>query len=97
MTGLTDLGYVEGRNIAFEYRWAQGKLDQLPRVFATIGRDRSDGILFLADPVFFIDLSRVADLIAAGRLPAVSNFVEFARLGGLILKGAKPGAAEVIQ
>jgi hypothetical protein len=34
----------------------------------------------------------VADLIAANRLPAISNFVEFARLGGLI--GYAPSLAE---
>jgi putative ABC transport system substrate-binding protein len=209
--GLTELGYVEGRNITFEYRWAQGQLDRLPQfaeelvatkvnvivtlgppaaiavqratttipivvvaigdpvasglvsnlghpggnltgttrmlsemttkhvellkqavpalsrlavlwnpdnsshkpalksaettahslgikglalevrspsdlngVFATINRDRSDGIVFLADPVFFIHLRRMADLVAASHLPAVSNFIEFVRLGGLI-------------
>ena len=27
---LADLGYVEGRNIAIEYRYAEGRLDQLP-------------------------------------------------------------------
>ena len=27
---LRDLGYVEGQNIAFEYRYAEGKLDRLP-------------------------------------------------------------------
>jgi hypothetical protein len=48
------------------------------------GRGRADGILFLADPIFFIGLRRVADLVAAARLPAVSNFVEFPRLGGLM-------------
>jgi putative tryptophan/tyrosine transport system substrate-binding protein len=27
---LRDLGYVEGQNIAFEFRYAEGKLDRLP-------------------------------------------------------------------
>jgi hypothetical protein len=29
--GLRELGYVEGENIAFEFRSAEGKLDRLPR------------------------------------------------------------------
>ena len=36
--GLKDFGYVEGQNIAFEFRWAEGKLDQLPEMAAELVR-----------------------------------------------------------
>jgi ABC-type uncharacterized transport system substrate-binding protein len=43
--GLRDLGYVEGTNIAIEYRWAQGKLDRLPELAAELVRLKVDIIL----------------------------------------------------
>ena len=30
--GLRALGYVDGRTIAIEYRWAQGHIDRLPGI-----------------------------------------------------------------
>ena len=30
--GLRDIGYVEGRNITLEYRYAEGKYDRLPNL-----------------------------------------------------------------
>jgi len=56
----------------------------LDNVFTTVVQQRADGVLFIADPIFFIQLKRMAEFAAANRLPAIANFVEFPKFGGLM-------------
>ena len=35
-TGLREFGYLEGTNIGFEFRWAEGNYDRLPHLVAEL-------------------------------------------------------------
>jgi putative tryptophan/tyrosine transport system substrate-binding protein len=48
--GLRVFGYVEGQNIAFEFRSAEGKLDRLPELAAELVRLKLDVIVALYVP-----------------------------------------------
>ncbi len=50
LQGLRDLGYVEGRNILIEQRWAEGKLDRLPVLAAELARLNLDVIITALPP-----------------------------------------------
>jgi ABC-type uncharacterized transport system substrate-binding protein len=43
--GLRELGYVEGKNVVFEYRWAQGKSELFPKMAADLVQQNVDVIV----------------------------------------------------
>ena len=47
---LRDLGYVEGENIAIEYRWAEGQDDRLPNLATELVRLKPDIIVTTGTP-----------------------------------------------
>src|SRR6266550_4229495 len=49
--GLRELGYVEGKNLVIEWRYAEGKLDRLPALAAELVRLKVDIIVSASPPV----------------------------------------------
>jgi ABC-type uncharacterized transport system substrate-binding protein len=48
--GLGEMGYVEGRNVAVEYRWAEGHYDRLPAFAADLIRQQVSAIFVTGVP-----------------------------------------------
>src|SRR5262245_34157393 len=43
--GLRELGYKEGSNLSFEYRWAEGRYEQLPALARALAEKKPDLIV----------------------------------------------------
>ena len=67
--GLRELGWIEGQNIAVEYRWAAGREDQLPALAAELVRLKVDVILTSSG------LAAQAAKRATATIPIVATFV----------------------
>ena len=83
--GLRELGYVEGKNIVVEYRYAEGKFDRLPDLAAELVRLKVDIIVSVGPAV----TSRIKE--ATGTIPIVMCF-DFDPVGsGFVASLARPG------
>jgi putative ABC transport system substrate-binding protein len=83
--GLRDLGYVEGRNVVIEYRWAEGKFERLPALAAELVALKVDVIL--ATTV----LAAVAAKQAVKTIPIVFFAAADPIGSGLVTSLARPG------
>src|SRR2546423_13009664 len=83
--GLRELGYVEGKNIAFEFRSADGKLDRLPELAAELVRLKVDVIVPLYVP------SALAAKQATREIPIVIIAADPVEVG-IVPSLARPGA-----
>src|SRR6266545_6418571 len=51
--GLQEIGYVEGRTVAIEYRWAEGRSDRLPAMVADLVQRQVTVIAATTSPAAF--------------------------------------------
>jgi len=83
--GLRELGWIEGQNIAVEYRWAAGREDQLPALAAELVRLKVDVIVTSSG------LAAQAAKRATTTIPIVATFVADPVGAGLVASLARPG------
>ena len=85
--GLRELGYVEGQNIAFDFRSAEEKLDRLPELAADLVRLKVDVIVALYVPCALAAKQATRDIpivILAGDPVETGIVPSLARPGGNI-------------
>jgi ABC-type uncharacterized transport system substrate-binding protein len=83
--GLRDLGYVEGKNLIIEYRWAEGRYDRLPDLARQLVRQRVDLIVTHGTP------GSLAAKQATTTIPIVMAISGDAVTTGLVASIARPG------
>jgi putative tryptophan/tyrosine transport system substrate-binding protein len=85
LQGLNESGFIEGKNVAIEYRWAEGRYDRMPAMAAELVARKVDLIAAFGPP------SARAAKNATSTIPIVFEVGNDAVEAGLVESLARPG------